>query len=63
MKHVNDRGSSRMASLDLLRLIAALSVVLFHYCFRGEVVGDVDAGCPAAAHLPSSAISASIYFS
>lgn len=49
MNHPNERGSSRMASLDLLRLIAALSVVFFHYCFRGEVTGDVDAGYPAAA--------------
>lgn len=49
MKHLNERGSSRMASLDLLRLIAALSVVFFHYCFRGEVTGDLDAGYPAAA--------------
>jgi peptidoglycan/LPS O-acetylase OafA/YrhL len=49
MKHPNETGSSRMASLDLLRLIAALAVVFFHYCFRGEVAGDLDAGYPAAA--------------
>lgn len=49
MKQLNERVSSRMASLDLLRLIAALSVVFFHYCFRGEVAGDIDTGYPAAA--------------
>ncbi len=40
---------SRMASLDLLRLFAAVAVVFFHYCFRGGITGDLDAGYPAAA--------------
>jgi peptidoglycan/LPS O-acetylase OafA/YrhL len=37
-----------MASLDLLRLLAALAVVFFHYCFRGKIAGDLDDGYPAA---------------
>ncbi len=41
-------NSSRMASLDLLRLLAALAVVFFHYCFRGKIAGDLDDGYPAA---------------
>jgi peptidoglycan/LPS O-acetylase OafA/YrhL len=40
----------RMASLDLLRLVAALSVVGFHYLFRGAAPEPfLDAGYPAAA--------------
>jgi peptidoglycan/LPS O-acetylase OafA/YrhL len=40
----------RMASLDLLRLVAALSVLAFHYLFRGAAPGGfLDAGYPAAA--------------
>jgi peptidoglycan/LPS O-acetylase OafA/YrhL len=40
----------RMASLDLLRLVAALAVVGFHYLFRGAAPdGFLDAGYPAAA--------------
>jgi peptidoglycan/LPS O-acetylase OafA/YrhL len=31
----NDRHSSRIAALDLLRLVAALAVVAYHYTFRG----------------------------
>ncbi len=31
----NDRHGSRMAALDLLRLVAALAVVVYHYTFRG----------------------------
>ncbi|MFB9262817.1 acyltransferase family protein [Bradyrhizobium erythrophlei] len=42
-------NSSRMASLDLLRLLAALAVVFFHYCFRGKIAGDLDSGYAAAA--------------
>lgn len=30
----------RMATLDLLRLVAALAVVCFHYLFRGEIAAD-----------------------
>ncbi len=32
--------NNRMATLDLLRLIAALAVVCFHYLFRGEIATD-----------------------
>lgn len=40
----------RMASLDLLRLVAALSVLAFHYLFRGAAPdGFLDAGYPSAA--------------
>jgi peptidoglycan/LPS O-acetylase OafA/YrhL len=42
-------NSSRLASLDLLRLVAAVAVVCFHYLFRGPIAGDVGAGYPAAA--------------
>ncbi|MER8431768.1 acyltransferase family protein [Mesorhizobium caraganae] len=42
-------NSSRLASLDLLRLVAALAVVAFHYLFRGPITGDVDVGYAAAA--------------
>jgi peptidoglycan/LPS O-acetylase OafA/YrhL len=49
MKQESNAASSRMGSLDLLRLLAALAVVLFHYCFRGEIAGDLDAGYPAVA--------------
>ncbi len=45
----SEPNSSRMASLDLLRLLAALAVVFFHYCFRGAIAGDLDSGYPAAA--------------
>lgn len=31
---------ARMATLDLLRLVAALAVVCFHYLFRGELASD-----------------------
>lgn len=46
-----DGGTSRrMASLDLLRLVAALAVVSFHYLFRGATAdGFLDRGYPAAA--------------
>jgi peptidoglycan/LPS O-acetylase OafA/YrhL len=49
MKQGSNAASSRMGSLDLLRLVAALAVVLYHYCFRGEIAGDIDAGYPAVA--------------
>lgn len=40
----------RIATLDLLRLVAALSVVGFHYLFRGAAAdGYLDTGYPAAA--------------
>jgi peptidoglycan/LPS O-acetylase OafA/YrhL len=29
-------GESRLVLIDLLRFVAAISVVFFHYCFRGE---------------------------
>jgi len=40
-------GSGRLQALDLLRLVAVLGVVLFHYGFRGPAGADV-----AAAALP-----------
>lgn len=49
MAQVGNTSSSRLASLDLLRLVAALAVVSFHYLFRGPIAGDVDAHYPAAA--------------
>ncbi|TPI09029.1 acyltransferase [Mesorhizobium sp. B4-1-3] len=49
MERVADTNSLRLASLDLLRLIAALAVVCFHYLFRGPITGDIHAGYPAAA--------------
>ncbi|MGO4639761.1 acyltransferase family protein [Mesorhizobium sp. 2RAF45] len=49
MEMVGNTNSSRLASLDLLRLIAALAVVCFHYLYRGPITGDIDAGYPAAA--------------
>ena len=33
------QDKSHLATLDLLRLVAALSVVLFHYFFRGAADG------------------------
>jgi peptidoglycan/LPS O-acetylase OafA/YrhL len=42
----------RMASLDLLRLVAALSVLAFHYLFRGAASDSfLDAGYPSAAPI------------
>jgi peptidoglycan/LPS O-acetylase OafA/YrhL len=49
MKQASNAASSRMGSLDLLRLLAALAVVFYHYCFRGEIAGDINAGYPAVA--------------
>ncbi|MDX8534091.1 acyltransferase [Mesorhizobium sp. VK25A] len=49
MERVGSTSSSRLTSLDLLRLIAALAVVCFHYLFRGPIAGDINAGYPAAA--------------
>jgi len=49
MERGGNTNSSRLASLDLLRLVAALAVVCFHYLFRGPIAGDIDAGYPAAA--------------
>ncbi len=49
MERGGNTNSSRLASLDLLRLVAALAVVCFHYLFRGPIAGDVGAGYPAAA--------------
>ncbi|MBN9071162.1 MAG: acyltransferase [Rhizobiales bacterium] len=44
------KSIDRIASLDLLRLVAALAVVLFHYLFRGAAAdGYLEAGYPAAA--------------
>lgn len=40
---------ARMASLDLLRLAAALAVVLYHYLFGGAIAGSLDVEYPAAA--------------
>lgn len=49
MDQVSKAGVPRMASLDLLRLLAALAVVLFHYFFRGGITGDLDVGYSAVA--------------
>jgi peptidoglycan/LPS O-acetylase OafA/YrhL len=49
MEQARNTNSSRLASLDLLRLVAALAVVAFHYLFRGPIAGDVDVGYAAAA--------------
>ena len=44
--------TGRLASLDLLRLFAALSVVGFHYFFRGSVApGWLDTGYPELAGI------------
>jgi len=44
------RSLDRIATLDLLRLAAALAVVVFHYLFRGAAAdGYLNAGYPAAA--------------
>jgi peptidoglycan/LPS O-acetylase OafA/YrhL len=43
-------GKDRLGTLDLLRLLAALSVVLFHYLFRGAAAdGYLATGYPEAA--------------
>ncbi len=34
------KTGARMATLDVLRLVAALAVVCFHYLFRGEIAVD-----------------------
>ena len=44
MQGVGKTETARLASLDLLRLVAALAVVLFHYLFRGAITGDLDVG-------------------
>ena len=49
MQVVSKTETARLASLDLLRLVAALAVVLFHYLFRGAIAGDLDVGYAAAA--------------
>lgn len=49
MERVGNTNSARLASLDLLRLVAALAVVAFHYLFRGPIAGDVEVGYAAAA--------------
>ena len=43
MRHVNkDRAdAARVQALDLLRLVAVLGVILFHYGFRGPTAFDV----------------------
>lgn len=44
------RSLDRIATLDLLRLVAAVAVVAFHYLFRGAAAdGYLNAGYPAAA--------------
>lgn len=44
------KRSDHIATLDLLRLVAALSVVFFHYLFRGAAAdGYLNEGYPAAA--------------
>lgn len=48
MPHV--KSLDRIATLDLLRLVAALAVVFFHYFFRGAAAdGYLDAGYPLVA--------------
>jgi len=49
MQGVGKTETARLASLDLLRLVAALAVVLFHYLFRGGITGDLDVEYAAAA--------------
>ncbi|MBZ9849990.1 acyltransferase [Mesorhizobium sp. CA14] len=49
MGSIGKVGTSRMTSLDLLRLIAALAVMLYHYLFRGAIAGNLDVSYPAAA--------------
>ena len=52
-----------IATLDLLRLAAALAVVFFHYFFRGSAAGGVLAeGYPTAAPVAICGFSASICF-
>src|SRR5216683_3627645 len=51
MEPMGKTDSGRLAALDLLRLVAALAVLPFHYLFRGAIVGDLDVGYPAAAPL------------
>ena len=47
-----------IATLDLLRLFAALAVVLFHYLFRGAAAeGYLSQGYPEAAPYALTAIS------
>jgi peptidoglycan/LPS O-acetylase OafA/YrhL len=44
------KSLDRIATLDLLRLVAALAVVFFHYFFRGAAAdGYLDAGYPSVA--------------
>lgn len=38
--HQKPAPATRIATLDVLRLIAALAVVCFHYLFRGEIAAD-----------------------
>lgn len=46
----NNVDFGRIATLDLLRLFAALAVVLFHYLFRGAAADDfLTSGYPAVA--------------
>jgi peptidoglycan/LPS O-acetylase OafA/YrhL len=49
MRSIGKVGASRMTSLDLLRLMAALAVMLYHYLFRGAIAGNLDVSYPAAA--------------
>ena len=49
MQVVSKTETARLASLDLLRLVAALAVVLFHYLFFGAIAGDLNVGYAAAA--------------
>ena len=39
---INENRTSRLAELDLLRFVAAVSVVLFHFCAAPIVQGTVD---------------------
>lgn len=49
MASIGKVGTSRMTSLDLLRLMAALAVMLYHYLFRGAIAGNLDVSYPYAA--------------
>jgi peptidoglycan/LPS O-acetylase OafA/YrhL len=53
MQGVGKTETARLASLDLLRLVAALAVVLFHYLFRGAIAGDLDVGHPTLSPPPT----------
>lgn len=48
----------RLYEIDLLRIIAALAVVIFHYTFSGWMQGLSPVSFPGSARCPGTAISA-----